>query len=176
MVNKPQFCTKIVANLFNGNLSESQQSGLECIIDEWEKQENSDIRQLGYVLATIYHETGRKMQPVKEYGNEAYLRSKKYFPFYGRDLVQTTWKHNYEKVKNFSGIDVVSNPELIGQMPLSAQVAITFMIKGYYTGKKLSDYFNDTKEDAFNARRIINGVDCAEKILAYYHNFVNSLK
>lgn len=175
-MNKEQFYIKVVTNLFNGNLSERQQSGLECIIDEWEKQNNSDMRQLAYILATIYHETGRKMQPVKEYGNEEFLRSKKYYPYFGRDLCQTTWKYNYEKVKNFSGIDVVSNPDLIGQMPLAAQVAIEFMIKGYYTGKKLSDYFNDTKEDALNARRIINGLDCAEKVLAYYHNFLNSIK
>lgn len=175
-MNKEQFYTKVVANLFNGSLSEKQQSGLSDIFDEWVKQENDDIRLLAYILATIYHETGRKMQPVKEYGNEAYLKSKKYYPYYGRDLCQTTWIYNYQKVKDFSGIDVVKEPELIGQMPLAATVVITFMLKGWYTGKKLSDYFNDTKEDALNARRIINGVDCAEKIVAYYHNFINALK
>lgn len=159
-------------SLFNGSLSDLQKGGIDTIITE---AEDLPLNQLAYILATIYHETGRKMQPVKEYGGEAYLKSKKYYPYYGRDLVQTTWKANYEKVKEFSGIDVVANPDLIGQMPLAAKVAITFMRKGWYTGKKLSDYFSDTKEDALNARRIINGLDCAEKVVAYYHHFKNLL-
>lgn len=175
-MNKEQFYTKVVANLFNGNLSEKQQSGLSDILDEWDKQDNADIRLLSYVLATIYHETGRKMQPIKEFGNEAYLRSKRYYPYYGRDLCQTTWDYNYKKVKDFTGIDVITNPDLIGQMPLAATVAITFMLKGWYTGKKLSDYFNDTKEDALNARRIINGTDKAELIQGYYSHFLDALK
>jgi len=33
------------------------------------------------------------------------------------------------------------------------------MIKGLFTGKKLSDYLTDTKKDYFNARRIINGLN-----------------
>lgn len=168
--------TQPILQMFNGSLSEGQQNGVDIIINEWSSAQNSDIRHLAYILATIFHETGRKMQPVKEFGSEAYLKSKKYYPYYGRDLVQTTWVHNYQKVKDFSGIDVISNPELIGQMPLAAQVAVTFMSKGLYTGKKLVDYFNNTREDAYNARRIINGLDCANKIVAYYKSFLASLK
>lgn len=165
-----------ILQMFNGSLSERQQNGVDTILKEWDATNNSDIRQLAYVLATIFHETGRKMQPVKEFGNEAYLRSKRYYPYYGRDLVQTTWVYNYQKVKDFSGIDVVTNPELIGQMPLAAKVAITFMQNGWYTGKKLSQYFNDTTEDPFHARRIINGLDAADKITLYYEKFKEALK
>lgn len=166
-----------ILTMFNGSLSISQQAGVDTILSEWEQAAgNSDIRQLAYVLATIFHETGRKMQPTKEFGNEAYLKSKPYYPYYGRDLCQTTWIYNYEKVRDFSGIDVVTNPELIGQMPLAAKVAIHFMQKGYYTGKKLNQYFNETTEDPFHARRIINGLDCAEKIADYYEKFKESLK
>ncbi len=150
----------------------SQKDGFNTIVKEFG---NGDKRQLAYILATVYHETGTRMQPVKEFGGEKYLRSKAYYPYYGRDLVQTTWKANYEKVKKFSGIDVVSNPELIGQMPLSAKVAITFMQKGWYTGKKLSDYINDVKCDFVNARRIINGTDKANTIAAYAEKFLQAL-
>ncbi len=164
---------EIIKPLFNGNFSQGQQSGLETILQE---AGDIDKRHLAYIYATIYHETGRKMQPVKEFGSEAYLRSKPYYPFYGRDLCQTTHSYNYQKVKDFSGIDVVSNPDLIGQMPLAAKVAITFMQKGWYTGKKLSDYFNDEKSDPINARRIINSLDCANKIATYYEQFLAALK
>ena len=33
--------------------------------------------QMAYVLATAYHETAHTMKPVREYGGEKYLRSKK---------------------------------------------------------------------------------------------------
>lgn len=157
-----------------GALKQSQVDGINTIVSEYKKYGN-DKRHLAYVLATVFHETGRKMQPVKEFGSESYLRSKAYYPYYGRDLVQTTWKANYQKVKNFTGIDVVSNPELVGQMPLSATVAVIFMQKGWYTGKKLSNYFNETSSDPVNARRIINGLDKAQLIAGYYYQFFEAV-
>jgi putative chitinase len=45
------------------------------------------------------------------------------------------------------------------------------MLQGKYTGKKLGDYFNDTKTDPLNARRIINGMDKADAIRVYYNKF-----
>lgn len=151
--------------------TELQKSGVKDIIKEFGE---GDKRQLAYVLATVYHETGGAMQPVKEFGGERYLRSKMYYPYYGRDLVQTTWRINYEKVKNFSGVDVVKTPDLIGKMPLAAKVAIYFMKKGLYTGKKLSDFINDNKCDFYNARRIINGLDKAKLIELYANNFLEN--
>jgi len=157
-----------------GTFKQSQIDGINTIISEYLKYGN-DKRHLAYILATALHETAKKMQPIKELGGEAYLRSKVYYPYYGRDLVQTTWKANYEKVKKFTGIDVVSNPELVGQMPLAATVAVIFMQKGWYTGKKLSDYLNDTKTDWINCRRVINGKDKAELIAGYAKEFYEAL-
>lgn len=162
----------LLGGLFK-TITPSQLSGIETIVQEFG---DGDKNQLAYVLSTVYHETGKKMQPVKEFGGEAYLKSKKYYPYYGRDLTQTTWLDNYKKVKKFSGIDVVSNPDLIGQMPLAAKVAVTFMKNGWYTGKKLSDYINDKKVDFINARRIINGTDKAELIMSYASKFLTALK
>lgn len=153
-------------------MQQGQVDGINMISHEWT---DVDMNQLAYVLATVYHETGRKMQPVKEFGSEEYLRSKKYYPYYGRDLVQTTWKHNYEKVKQFSRVDVVSSPDLIARMPLAAQVAITFMKSGWYTGKRLSDYINHDDCDFFHARKIINGLDCADKIAGYALKFQEAM-
>ncbi len=163
----------IIKPLFMGSFSERQLNGLNTIVEE---AGDIDDRHLAYILATIFHETGRKMQPVTEYGGEAYLKAKLYYPFYGRDLVQTTWRVNYEKVKEFSRIDVISNPELIGQMPLAARVAIKFMQQGWYTGKKLSDFFNNEISNPVGARRIINGMDKAELIAGYYELFLEAGK
>lgn len=157
------------------NITIQQQQGIDSIINEWSEQGGIDKRQLSYILATVFHETGKRMQPVKEFGGENYLKSKPYYPYYGRDFVQTTWLRNYEKVKEFTGVDVVSHPDLIANTEMAAKVAVHFMIKGLYTGKKLSDYFSQVKEDWINARRIINGTDKAELIAGYAHQFFNDL-
>lgn len=166
---------KVKFTLFGGKLTQEQVNGINTILDEAHKIGITDKRQLAYILATVHHETGKQFRPIKEFGGEKYLLTKAYYPYYGRDLCQTTWKANYEKVKKFSGIDVVTHPELIGQMPLAAQVCVMFMSKGWYTGKKLSDYFNDTKEDWISARKIINGKDKAELIAGYGKEFLSAL-
>ena len=152
-----------------------QQDGINAILNEWQEQGDGDKRKLSYILATVYHETGKRFQPVKEFGGETYLRSKKYYPYYGRDFVQTTWLSNYQKVKAFTGVDVVGNPELMFNTGMAAKVAVHFMLLGLYTGKKLSDYFNTTVEDWKNARRIINGTDQADLIAGYAKQFYNDL-
>lgn len=174
-MNRKSFFIQVRINLFDGKINQSQVEGITALLDEWDKRQFTDSRWLSYVLATVYHETGKRFQPVTEYGGQAYLMKKAYYPYYGRDLVQTTWKANYEKVKKFTGVDVVTNPELIKDLKVSAQVAIEFMNKGYYTGKKLSHFFNDKVDDPVNARRIINGLDKAELIAGYYREFDKAL-
>ena len=41
------------------------------------------------------------------------------------------------------------------------------MMEGWFTGKKLTNYFNGTTEDWFNARKIINVTDKADLIKDY---------
>lgn len=171
MINREIFFSRI-RGLFPAATA-LQRDGLEKILAEWDRRNFTDLRRLAYILGTVYHETGKRMQPVKEFGGEKYLKSKKYYPYYGRDLVQTTWKYNYQKVKKFTGVDVVTNPDLIAT--LAPAVAIEFMHQGYYTGKKLGDYFSETKEDWYNARRIINGIDKAELIAGYGKQFYMAL-
>ncbi len=175
MINRTEFFNSIKAQLFKDKLSQSQVDGLNAILDEFESRNFPDLRWLAYILATVFHETAATIQPVTERGGQAYLKSKKYYPYYGRDLVQTTWLGNYQKVKNFTGIDVVSNPELIKDLKTAAKVAVEFMNKGYYTGKKLSNYFSATMNDPINARRIINGTDKADLIASYYEIFLAAL-
>ena len=45
------------------------------------------------------------------------------------------------------------------------------MEKGLFTGKKLADYFDKNEQDWINARRIVNGLDRAEKIAGYAKAF-----
>lgn len=176
MIDRQHFFDTVRAELFGGSMSGKQVQGMERILEQYEVSGWSDKRWLAYVLATVFHETAKQMQPVTERGGQAYLMRKKYYPYYGRDLVHTTWKANYEKVKQFSGIDVVAHPDLIAQLELAVQVAFKFMEKGWYTGKALKHYFNGVDNDWFNARRIINGTDRAELVAGYGRKFLSAIQ
>lgn len=175
MINRQHFFDTVRTELFAGSLSLAQVHGMEEILRHYESIGWSDKRHLAYILATVYHETGKVMQPTKERGGEAYLRSKKYYPYYGRDLCQTTWKYNYERVRDFTGVDVVTQPDLIAQLPLAVKVVFKFMEMGWYTGRKLGTYFSESKEDWYNARRIINGVDRAADVAEYAKKFNSAI-
>ncbi len=163
-------------------LTEKQVAGMSAILDEWEQQKLSDNRQLAYIFATIYHETYdwnkpmREMYPTREKGTEQYLKSKPYYPFYGRDFCHTTWRANYVKVRRFTGIDVVTYPDKIAELPLAAKVCVHFMVTGLYTGRKLADYISGSKCDYINARRVINGTDKANLVAGYAIKFESSLR
>ena len=47
---------------------------------------------------------------------------------------------------------------------------------GDFTGVSLEDYFNKHRDDPFNARRIVNGLDQADKIAGYYYKFLHAIE
>ena len=72
-------------------------------------------------------------------------------------------------------VDLIKNPELAMRPDVAAFVMFDGMINGVFTGKKLADYFNATKTDFVNARRIINGTDRAQEIAAISKAFYADL-
>ncbi len=151
-------------------LSASQRQGYDHIVKKWDETIHPDERWLAYILATAYHETAHTIQPVTEYGSQEYLRSKPYWPYIGRGYVQLTWKKNYEKY------GIADHPERALDPDLAAHILIDGMVNGTFTGRKLSQYFNEHMEDPINARRIVNGIDRAEKIADYYLDFLQMLR
>lgn len=148
-----------------GPLSTEQVKGFELILNEALKR---GVRwdNLAYILATVWHETGFTMQPIKEYGGEKYLRSKKYWPYFGRGYVQLTWDYNYEKASKYFGVDFLKNPDLVMLPEYAIPILFVGMERGWFTGKDFDDYLDgvdeDDKEDLrefSNARRIVNGTD-----------------
>lgn len=129
--------------------------------------------QLAYLLATAYHECHKpaqpelRMTPMKEFGGEKYLKSKDYYPYYGRGFVQLTWKSNYDKAGKRLGIDLLSDPDLALNPLYAADIMVYGMKHGSFTGKKLSDYINEREVDFLQARRIINGMDKSKLIADY---------
>lgn len=157
-----------------GSLKQNQVVGIDSFIDEYEKRELKDPRFLAYMLATAWHETGKTMQPIEEWGKG---KGKAYEgKYYGRGYVQLTWLENYKKAtaKNTKGWDFLAAPELMLQVEPAIWVTFEGMLNGWFTGKKLSDYFG-TKSSPVQARRIINGSDRAELIATYYNKFLKSI-
>lgn len=195
MINRPLFFDRVRSNL--GKLNQSQVDGITHLLDAWEADYSKQPNQfLAYALATAWHETGTKMQPVREgfastdAGAVAAVtrlfakgkistnyalpnaRGKSYF---GRGLVQLTWESNYLKAGTALGIDLVGKPELALDCSVSSRILLQGMVDGWFTGKKLSAYFYPGKNDPVGARRIINGTDKANLIAKYHDEFVGAL-
>ena len=163
------------------SLSQNQVDGFNILISEWNRlsPQELDHRHLAYVLATAWHETAYTMQPIAEYGKgRTRVYGKKHAPlhsgsskrvlnnhiYYGRGYVQLTWFTNYLVQTEDLKIDIISNPELALVPKTAANIAINGMIRGRFTGKKLTDYIARGRTDFINARRIINGIDKAREI------------
>jgi putative chitinase len=176
-INRPVFFQRVRLTFFSGKLSQSQVNGFEHILNEWENRGLSDFRWLAYMLGTCYHETAKTIQPIEEYNKgkgRAYGRTVNGHIYYGRGWVQLTWLKNYKTFADLLKVDLVNHPELALDCTIATQILFEGMIKGLFTGRKLSDYFNgDT--DWLNARKIINGLDCAEIIGMYGKRFLAAL-
>lgn len=163
-----------------GELNNSQRSGLSELLGLLIADEKmTDIRWGAYSLATVKHECAGKWQPIAEFGKGEGMKYGHPVPpyqhvYYGRGLTQNTWIGNYEmltkawnKAHPDRPVDFVKNPDLLLQMEYSYFSMSYAMRNGTYTGAALKKYIHDDVCDYVNARRIINGTDCAAKIAAY---------
>lgn len=206
MINRKVFFDRARARPFGGSLSVGQVEGCNAIIDEFERQKLTDIRWLAYMLATAYHETAATMQPVIEtrqpreatnpsvdtaiarlerawaagkmsWVKTAYWRKDAQgFSWLGRGLPQVTHKSNYERAEKETGVPFTRDPSLMLQMRHAVPVMFSGMIKGWFTGRKLADYFDGAKSNPTEARRIINALESAGKVAAYFDEFHTALK
>lgn len=181
MINRKHFFDTVRESLYGNTMRQEHVDGMEAILNEWEAQQLTDLRWLAYMLGTTYHETSRHMQPIQEYGKG---KGHTYgipdpatgLVYYGRGFVQLTWKANYKTMGDLLGKPLIESPEMAMELDIATQILFKGMIKGLFTGKKLANYFDVDTEDWVNARRIINGTDCAEQIAGYGKKFYNALK
>jgi hypothetical protein len=181
-MNRDKFFKLVRQQVFGGKLKQDQVDGMDQILRYWELHcQGWDLRWLAYMLATVYWETAHTMQPVTEYGGEKYLKSKKYWPYIGRGLVQLTWEDNYRKMAKLTGaIGMVEDPGLALLWPLALAIMVEGMTDGAskqpdFTKYGLENFFNETNEDPVGARKIINGTDKAKEIAAIYQKFAAAI-
>lgn len=188
--DRKAFFDAIRPDPFHGVLSQGAVDTMGAILDEWERRKLTDLRWLAYMLATDLGECGRNMRPVREGFADsdaearAYVKGKGYpyamafdgRVYYGRGIVQLTWKRNYEKMGPILGIDLLNNPDLALDIARAVTIMFEGMIRGSFTGKKLADFFSERADDPFSARQIINGSDRANEIAGYHRLFLKALR
>jgi predicted chitinase len=134
--------------------------------------------QIAYILATTQWETNQTFAPVREaYWLDENWRKKHlaYYPFYGRGFVQLTWKNNYEKYSSMLDIDMVNEPDIAMQHNVALFVLVHGFKTGTFTGRKITDFIDETKTDFVRARRCINGNDKAHEIAEIAKKFLAAL-
>ncbi len=163
-----------------GTLKPAAQAGLDALLTAAEADGDiTDIRWLAYMLATVKHECANTWRAIEEFGKG---KGRKYGEpvtvtdpqgrsftnvYYGRGFVQLTWKDNYQAMGQVLKNRMLYDPALALQADVAYGVMSHGMRKGSFTGKKLADYISGDRCDYVNARKIINGLDQAERIAGY---------
>ncbi|PHS02098.1 MAG: hypothetical protein COA78_21880 [Blastopirellula sp.] len=201
-MNKTKFFNKVRHSVFKGKLKQSQVDGLGVLLDCAEKR-NTNIEYLSYILATTYHETAFKMQPISEFGGKRYfkklydikgskpklarrlgnLKAGDGVKYKGRGFVQITGRANYVKLGKKLGIDLVNNPDLALDTKIAAEILFIGMEQGLFTGKKLSSYMDgidgtdeEDRKQYKLSRWLINGRDKRDTIADYAIKFECALR
>ncbi len=187
-IDRQKYFDAVRKSPFSGTLNQGQVDGNNYLLEYWEglwEQDDQDLRPLAYVLATTKWETAHTMQPIEEYGKgSGYSYGKKDSEtgqtYYGRGYVQLTWRDNYARATKELGLVEEDDLEWFASRALdpviARQVIFEGMRLGWFTTKRLDQYFNETKDDPKNARQIVNGNDHDKDIADIHQKFLSALK
>lgn len=200
MINRKKTYDNI--RLHFGKLSTSQVEGFEATFDEWElwvtkKKIDNDKRKLAYIIATDWHEGGKTMQPIKEWGGEEYyvkmywtnqkkakelgnLTRQDAIDFCGKGKPMITGRDNYTKMGKILNLPLAECPNIMFNLNIATKVMFEGMLageslRGDFTGLHLGHFFNDKTDDPKGARKVVNGSD-KDSLIAFYHTlFLKSI-
>lgn len=167
-----------------GPFSASQVAGIEFLLGKM-GEAGWPVGWVAYGLATAWHETAKRMEPVREgldVSEEWRRKNLRYYPYYGRGYPQLTWDYNYRKAGEKLGLgeELVRNPDRLLEPEIAAAVMVRGMEEGWFTTKKLGDYLSETGPGETRqfvlARYIINKQDKAALIATYALNFQTGLQ
>ena len=165
MPNEKGFFDYLRKGLMAPTLSADEVEGVQTIL---RAMVGCPIAYVAYALATAWHETAHTMQPIKEYGGNAYffrmydikggrptlarqngnLYEGDGIKFPGRGYVQLTWRSNYARANTKlhqlgvlkTGESLVDNPDLAMRHDVAAAILRWGMSEGWFTSKRFSHY------------------------------------
>ena len=198
-MNKTAFFNAIRPMFPGKKLTAAQVAGMEAMMVAFDMVGDKDQDTLAYGLATVFHETGCKMQPVRE-GNvktDASARkavkrlAEKRGPnsavaryaqavgpyghwYYGRGLPQLTFLENYKASSADAGVDLVKNPDAMLDPVISARVLFRGLMDGRWNGKGKGISFYEGDDDFLSdaeaiAARRTINVQDKASLIAGYH-------
>ena len=163
MIGRKVFYDHVRQSVFGGRLSPDQFDGTELLLDMWEAHYPDLVDAgLAYILATCFHESARRMQPVNETlaaTEESVIRildrawargqlqgvRRPYWrrdadgkAWFGRGIVQLTLKDNYRCMGDWLGekagldVDLVADPARALDPEISARIAFEGIIHGLF--------------------------------------------
>jgi putative chitinase len=171
----------------NGGLDAGEFEGMAATLAHCELR-SLRVAQVSYILATEFLETAGTMQPIKEFGGNAYFfrmydpqgsrpalakKNGNIYPgdgikFFGRGKCQITWRGNYERIGKLIGFDLVKDPDLALRLDVATIIIVDGMINGWFTGRRLAHTLpaagKATATQFQVSRPIINGTDKAAVI------------
>ena len=158
---------------FRRNQSQANRDTSAAAIIEAARAKQLSNAQIAYVLATAEYESD-SFKTLEEYSSGTQYEGRADLGntkpgdgarFKGRGYVQLTGRLNYTRYSEISGLQLARLPIIVMNWPaLSVFIIVDGMLRGVYTGRRVADFVNSTKQDFFNARQVINGHDRAEKI------------
>jgi uncharacterized protein YraI len=172
-----------------GALKDSARAGLDALLTAAESDNDiTDIRWLAYMFATVKHECAGTWRPIEEYGKGQGHKyglpvtvtdpqGKSYSnAYYGRGYVQLTWDYNYRNMGKVLNDRLLYEPSLALDADVAYGIMSYGMRNGSFTGAKLSRFISGDSCDYVNARKIINGLDQADRIAGYAQKLESILR
>lgn len=169
LIDRAAFFNAIRKPLFPKGMTQKAVDGIEFILSIWERkyQERTPLTQFANVLGTVYLETAATMQPIHEFGDQAYfmrmydktgsrpnvaatLGNTEFgdgAKYAGRGYVQLTGRANYRKAtQRLRQLDLIApdvdferDPDQVMQGQYAIPIMFIGMEEGWFTGKKLDD-------------------------------------
>lgn len=170
-----------------GPLTQAQVDGFNAVLNA---AKGWPVSWIAYALATVWHETGATMQPVREaphLSEDWRKRNLRYWPHYGRGFVQITWPKNYAWLDAASAEAGLTKPgEILANLDLAMRPDIAALAlrrgleEGRYDaqGKRMADRLPRgpaTREQYVRARYLVNVQDKADQIAGYALKFEKAL-
>lgn len=191
--DRDAFFASVRESLYDGQANAAAEANMNVILDYWLAHHGRrPAAQLAYILATVRHEVGPNMVPVRETFADTdakareRLAAKAYaqpegelgHSYYGRGYVQLTWHKNYARQQEKLGLPLVQQPDLALDTAIATRILFEGMLDGDYNpyGHGLGHYVNAKKRDFRGARYTVNLQDRADLIAGHARKFLKAIR